>query len=106
VNNLKPIGTLEFTKTCIKKEIGDFSTSYNYNDMLKIEVVKYLRDLSISSNKYGSSIYILKITNKNNSQDNFIVSNMSIDFRQKIGIMDTLNIVKSMTGLNAIFNNN
>lgn len=106
VNNLKTIGTLEFTKTCIKKEIGDLSTTYNYDSMLQIEVEKYLRDLSISSNKYGSSIYILKITNKNSSQDNFIVSNMSIDFGQKIGIIDTLNTVKSMTGLNAILNNN
>jgi hypothetical protein len=106
VNNLKTIGTLEFTKTCIKKEIGDLSTSYNYDKILQIQVEKYLRDLSISSNKYGSSFYILKITNKPNSQDHFIVSNMSIDLRRKIGIIDTLNIVKSMTGLNAIINNN
>jgi hypothetical protein len=98
-NNLKTIGTLEFTRTCIKKEIGDLSTTYYYDSMCQIEVEKYLRDLSIASNKYGSSIYILKITNKNSSQDNFIVSNMSIDSRQKIGIIDTLHTVKSMTGL-------
>jgi hypothetical protein len=106
VNNLKTIGTLEFTKTCIKKEIGDLSTTYNYDNMLQIEVEIYLRDLSIFSNKYGSSIYILKITNKNSLQDNFIVSNMSIDFRQKIGIIDTLNTVKLLTGLDVISTNN
>jgi hypothetical protein len=105
VNNLQTIGTLEFTKTCIKKEIGDLSMTYYYDSMLQIEVEKYLRDLSISSNKNGPSIYILKITNKNSSQDNFIVSNRSIDFRQKIGIIDTLKTVKSMTGLNTILNN-
>jgi len=105
-NTLKTIGTLEFTRTCIKKEIGDLSSIYYYDNMRQIEVEKYLRDLSISSNKYGSSIYILKITNKNSLQDNFIVSNMSIDSRQKIGIIDTLNVVKSMTGLNGILNNN
>ncbi len=106
VNNLKTIGTLEFTRTCIKKEIGDLSSIYYYDGMHQIVVEKYLRDLSISSNKFGSTIYILKITNKNSSQDNFIVSNMSIDSRQKIGIIDTLNTVKSMTGLNVILNNN
>jgi hypothetical protein len=106
VNNLKTIGTLEFTKTCIKKEIGDLSTTYDYDNILQIEVEKYLRDLSISSNKNGPLIYILKIINKNSSQDNFIVSNRSLDFRQKIGIIDTLRTIKSMTGLKTILNDN
>ena len=106
LNALKTIGTLEFTKTSIKKEIGDFTTTYSYNAILKIEVQKYLRDLSITSNNNGSLTYILKITNKDSSQDNFIVSNRSSDFRQKIGIIDTLKTVKSMTGLNTILNDN
>jgi hypothetical protein len=106
VENLKEIGTLEFTKTCIKKEIGNLSMTYEYDIILQIEVEKYLRDLSISSNKNGPSIYILKITCRNSSQDNFIVSNRSLDFRQRIGIIDTLKTIKSMTGLNTILNNN
>jgi hypothetical protein len=106
VNKLKIIGTLKFTKTCIKKEICDLSTTYYYNDMRQIKVEKYLRGQSIYTNKYGYSICILKIINKNSSQDYFIVSNMSIDSKHKIGIIDTLNTVKSMTGLIVILNNN
>jgi hypothetical protein len=106
VDNLKEIGTLEFTKTCIKKEIGDLSMTYKYDSLLQIEVEKYLRDLSISSNKSGPSIYILKITGIDASQDNFIVSNRSLDFRQRIGIIDTLKTIKALTGLNTILNNN
>ena len=80
--------------------------TYEYTSLLQIEIEKYLRDLSISSNKNGPSIYILKITGKNSSQDNFIVSNRSLDFRQSIGIIDTLKTIHSMTGLNTILNNN
>jgi len=106
VKNLKSIGTLEFTKAFIKKVIGDLETTYSYDNILQIEVEKYLRDLSISSNKNGSSIVIIKILNKDCSQDKFILSNRSIDFKQKIGIIDTLKTVKSMTGLYVILNNN
>jgi hypothetical protein len=99
VKDLKSIGTLEFTKTLIKKVIGDFETTYSYDSILRIEAEKYLRDLSVSSNKNGPSIFIIKIINKDSSQDNYIVSNRSTDFQQKIGIIDTLKTVRSMTGL-------
>jgi hypothetical protein len=105
VSNLKAIGTLEFTKSFIKKAIGDLETTYLYDNVLQIEAEKYLRDLSISSNKNGPSIFIIKIVNKDSSQDYFIVSNRSIDFQQKIGIIDTLKTVRSMTGLKTVLKN-
>lgn len=104
MNDLETIGTIEFTKNCIKKEIGDLSETYTYDDLLQIEVEKYLRDLSVSGNKHGSSVYILKIIKKNSSRENFIISGRSLDFRQKMGISATLNTVKSMTGLKTVVN--
>ena len=106
VSNLKTIGTLEFTKTFIKKTIGDLETIYSYDKLLQIEVEKYLRDLSISKNKNGTSIFIINIVNKDSSHDRFIVSNRSFDFQQKMDIIETLKTVKSMTGLKMILNNN
>jgi hypothetical protein len=106
LNNLAAIGTIEFKRGYIKKEIGDLSTIYEYDSVLQIEIEKYLRDLSISKNIYGSPVYILTITNKDLSKYNFIISNRSVDFRQKMGIIETLKTVRSMTGLNIILNDN
>ncbi len=105
-NDLIPIGTLEFTKTSIKKEIGSLTMTYYYNSILKIEAEKYLRDFSISSNDSGSFTFTIKITNKDLSLDNIIISNRSADFRQKILFIDTFKTIKSMTGLDMILKQN
>jgi hypothetical protein len=104
VRDLKPIGTIEFTKTSVKKVIGDLETSCTYDSILEIEAGKYLREMTVSVVKNGPSIYIIKIINKDNTQASFIVSNRSTDFRQKIGIIETLKAVRSLTGLKMILN--
>jgi hypothetical protein len=97
--DLIPIGTLEFTKTSIKKEIGSLTMTYYYDSILKIEAEKYLRDLSISGNDSGSFTFTIKITNKDLSIGNFIISNRSTDFSQRIQFTDTFKTIKSLTGL-------
>jgi hypothetical protein len=100
---LVPIGTLEFTKTSIRKEIGSLNMTYSYDNILKIEAEQYMRDLSVSGSNSGAQTFVLKITTKDLSQDNFIISKKSTDFMQKFDFSDTFRKVKSMTDLDMIF---
>ena len=105
-NSLERIGILEFTKTNIKKEIGDLKSSYKYNDILKMELEVYIRDVTISWNKKSSLTRLLKIIHKDSTEDTFIVSDKSLDFKQKICIVDSLKTLKAIAGLDILIKNN
>jgi hypothetical protein len=101
MKKLREIGTLEFTQTTLKKELGDLRITYPFSEIQKMEINRYIRDLSIYNGKTGALAYILKITHKDDSEDSFIVSDKSIDFRKKISLADTIRILRSNARLNA-----
>jgi hypothetical protein len=103
---LQKIGILEFTKTSVKKEIGDFTTNYSYDDILKIETEKHLRALTNYGSKTGALTHVLKIIHKDLTEENFIISDRSIDFGQKISIIETLKTLKNTYRLNTLTINN
>jgi hypothetical protein len=105
-NSLQKIGTIEFTKTNVKKEIGDLTSSYSYNDLIKIELEDYFKDVSLSWNKPDTLTKSLKIVHKDFTEESFIISNKSIDFKQKISIVDSLKTLKKLTGLDIHINYN
>jgi uncharacterized UPF0146 family protein len=105
-NSLERIGILEITRTNIKKEIGDLTCTYKYDDILKMELEIYIRDVTISLKKQGSLTRMLKIIHKDSTEETFIVSDKSLDFKQKISIADSLKTLKAITGLDILIKNN
>lgn len=104
--SLQKIGILEFTGTSVKKEIGDLTSSYPYDNILKIELERHLRTLTNYGSKTGSLTHILKIIYKDLKEENFIVSDRSMDFGQKISIIETLKTLKSLSRLDNLTINN
>ena len=104
--NLKKIGTLEFTKSSVKKEIGDLTSSYPYENIESIVLEKHLRALTYTASKSGSLTHIIKIIQKDSTRENFIVSGISLDYGHKISIIETLKTLKRVVGLNTVINNN
>jgi hypothetical protein len=100
------IGTLEFTKTCIRKEIGDLKTEYNFDKIRKIELDKHLQAITVFESKSGYLTYVVKIIQRDLKEDQFIVSEKSIDFGQKISLVDTFKTLEKISDLNIVINKN
>jgi hypothetical protein len=94
---IKTIGDIEFTTIGIKKRIGDSFQEYNYQMIKEIEVQKHIHATSIKESKSGFFSYILKITFKDAGSESIIISDRSIDSRQKLSIMDTMKALKRMS---------
>ena len=103
---MKQIGTLEFTKTSIKKVIGDLKTEYNFDNIKKIEIEKHLQAITVFESKSGYLTYIVKIIQHDLKEDQFIVSERSIDFGQKISLIDTFKTLEKISNLDIIINKN
>jgi hypothetical protein len=101
--SLYKIGFLEFTKSAVTKHIGDLALSSNYDSISRIEIERHLRDLSVGSSKTGSLTHIIKIVHKDLSEENFIISDRSMDFGQKISVYDTLKTLKNINQLSIDF---
>jgi hypothetical protein len=104
--NLKKIGTLEFTKSFVKKEIGDLRSSYPYENIESIELEKHLRALTSTASKTGSLTHIIKIIHKNSASENFIIAGTSLDYKSKISIIETLKTLNKVVGIKTLINNN
>ncbi|HVN58110.1 MAG TPA: hypothetical protein VMT63_07430 [Bacteroidales bacterium] len=95
--SLQKIGVLELTKTCINKEIGDLVTKHRYDEIVKLELEDYFRDVTVSLRKSNSLTKSLKIFFKNQTEEVLIISSKSLDFKQKISVVDSLNTLKKIT---------
>ena len=103
--DLQKIGSLEFTRSSVTKKIGDLTSACPYGEIKLIEIERHLRNLSVASSKTGSLTHIIKIVHKDLTEENFIISDRSIDFGQKITIHDTLKTLKNSAGLNCLVKN-
>ena len=103
---IRKIGTIEFTRSTITKKIGDLTSKYSYDKIMKIEIERHLRAISVAESKSGSLTHILRIIHRDMTEENFIVSDRSIDFGQKISILETLKAVKNTKGLNYLVKSN
>jgi hypothetical protein len=97
------IGILEFTRSSVTKRIGDLISSCRYEDIIRIEIERHLRAISVGSSKTGSLTHIIRIVNKDLSEENFVISDRSVDFGQKISIHDTLKTIKNINHLSIDF---
>jgi hypothetical protein len=106
IKNLNKIGTLEFTQTKIKKEIGDLKTEIPFDRILRIEIEKHLRALTVFQSKTGAMTYIIKIIQTDLKEDQLVVSEKSVDFGQKISLVNTFKTLQKISNLDIVINKN
>jgi hypothetical protein len=105
-NALKKIGIIEFTGTCFRTEIGDLKSNRPYIEVLKMEMEMYIREYPFSWNKSGSITRSLRIIYKDSTEENFILSDKSLDFKQKISVADSLKTLRTLAGLDIAIKDN
>jgi hypothetical protein len=91
---LKVIGNIEFTKTGIKKKIGDFTVEYDFKSIKKIELTKHLPVIDFRGDSSENFTYILKIIFCNLSTESLVVSNLTECKKLNINIVQTLKTLR------------
>jgi hypothetical protein len=102
INNIKTIGELEITQSCLRKRIGDSMTEYSFKMIKEIRLTKHIpaTRLRESKNKYFS--YILKIVLLNRPEESMVVSDRSVDHDNKISVADTIKTLKKLVPFEVI----
>jgi hypothetical protein len=95
LNKIKTIGDIEFTRTSIRKRIGDAITEYDYQTIEHLELQKHIPAVNRSS-KSGYFSYILRIVFLNSSSESLIVSDKPTDAKRNLSILDTMNTLKKI----------
>ena len=102
INNLKTIGELEITQSCLKKLIGDSLTEYKFQLIKELRLIRHIPATRIKESKSGYFSYILKITFHDLSDESIVVSDRSIDHNRKLSIKDTMKTLKKIVPFDVI----
>lgn len=105
-SRIRNIGFLEFKRSVIIKILGDLRTEYPVDGIERIELENHISDLKISQQKDTFLTYIIRIVNRDKSSDQFVIAAKSDDYKQKIFITDTLNLLKKLSDLEVTINTN
>jgi hypothetical protein len=92
----KTIGDIEFTRTLIKKRIGDSITEYNFESIKEIELEKHIPSVSPKDSKSGYFTYILRIIFYDATTESLVVSDNPIESQQNLSIVDTMKTLKKI----------
>ena len=76
--------------------------TYRYEDILRIELEVYTRDVTISLTRTSSITHLLRIILRDYTEDSFVISDKSLDFKQKFGIEDSLKTICKITGVDIL----
>lgn len=96
LKQIKTIGEIEFTRTCIKKRIGDSQAEYDFKTIRKIELQKHFPIVSTTCTLSDNFTYILKIVFLNSSSESLVISNLPVDSTQNISIVQTMNTLRKI----------
>ena len=96
IDNLKTIGELEITQSCLKKCIGDSLTEYKFQQIKELKIIRHIPATRARESKSGYFSYILKIAFYDSSNESIVVSDRSVDHNQKISILDTMKTLKKI----------
>ena len=94
IRNLKIIGEIDFSRTGIRKRLGDSLTEYQFQTIQKFELQKHLPVVGLSGTLSDNFTYILKINFLNSSSESMIVSSRPIDPKSNICIVETMKTLK------------
>jgi len=95
-DQIKSIGEIEFTRTMIKKRIGDSITKYDFQTIKGLELEKHIPSVTAKDSKSGYFSYILRIFFYNSSTESLVVSDKPIDRRQNLSILETMKTLKKI----------
>jgi hypothetical protein len=79
LKQIKIIGDVEFSRSGIKKRIGDSVVEYEFNTIKRIELQKHIPSISPGESKNGYFSYILKILFINSYSESFVVSDKPLE---------------------------
>ena len=96
LKQIKSIGDIEFTRTCINKRIGDSITQYEFQAIEKLELQKHIPEIKKGESRSGYFSFILKIIFINSSEESIVVSDKPSDKRPNLSIVDTLKTLKKI----------
>jgi len=93
---IKPIGEIEFTRSCIIKSIGDSHTETTYDSIDSVELQEHIPALTIKESKSGFFTYILSIYFKDSRKETLIVSDIPSGNKQDLSITETIKTLKKL----------
>lgn len=96
IKNLKTIGELEITQSCLKKRIGDSTTEFNFQSVKELTLTKHIPGTRLKESKSGYFSFILKIEMKDGSVESMVVSDRSADYGQKLSVLETVKTLKKI----------
>lgn len=96
LNNIKTIGEIEFTRSHIKKRLGDINIDYDFGLIKELELRKHIPGLSIKDSKSGYFSYILKIVFKNSMTESLVVSDRPTEQNRDLSIVETMRTLKKI----------
>jgi hypothetical protein len=96
IKNLKSIGEIEITQSCLKKRIGDSMTEYNFQSVNKLTLTKHIPATRIKESKSGYFSFLLKIEMTDGSEESLVVSDRSTDYKQKLSVLETMKTLKKI----------
>jgi hypothetical protein len=103
LKKIKTIGDIEFTKSSVKKRLGDVSFDYSLHQIEKIELAGHIPASTELNSVFFS--YILKITFRDSHTESLIVSDKPVNNRQHLSLIDTLNTLKKFTATEITISN-
>jgi hypothetical protein len=95
LKRIKTIGDIEFTRTGIRKRIGDSITEYDFQTIEQLELLKHIPAVNRTSTKSGYFSYILRIVFNNSSSESLIISDKPTD-KRNLSIVETMNTLKKI----------
>lgn len=98
--DLKQIGEIEITQSCLRKWIGDSITEYRFQLIKELRLIKHLPSTSLKESKGRYFSYILKISLTDMTEESLIVSDRSVDHNHKISLADTFKTLKKIVPFN------
>lgn len=102
IDNIKTIGELEITQTCLKQRIGDSLTEYKFQYIKELRITRHIPATRVRESKSGYFSYILKIIFHDSANESIVVSDRSVDHNQKISIIDTMKTLKKIVPFDVI----
>jgi len=102
INDLKTIGELEITQSCLRKHIGDSVSEYSFQQVKEIRLIKHIPATRLKDSKSRYFSYILKIVSHNKPDELLVISDKSIDHNQKISLADTMKTLKKIVPFDVI----
>jgi len=102
IDNLKSIGELEITQSCIKRRLGDIITEYHFQSIKEIKLIKHIPATRLRDSKSRYFSYILKIAFRNKPEVSFVVADRSVDHNHGISLADTMRTLKKIVHFDVI----